>query len=59
MRLHQLVEFYLSSSSETKIEDIRNCAKRLSVIGPVVLDEIYLLLQDVHRARQNLPDGHT
>jgi hypothetical protein len=50
----------ISSSNQTKIEDIRNCAKQLWIIGPVVLDEIYLLLQDIHRARQNLPDtGHT
>ena len=44
----------ISSSNETKIEDIRNCAKQLGIIGPVVLDEIHLLWQDVHWARQNL-----
>jgi len=44
----------ISSSNETKIEEIRNCAKQLGIVGPVVLDEIHLLLQDVQRARQNL-----
>ncbi len=44
----------ISSSNETKIEEIRNCAKQLGIVGPVVLDEIHLLWQDVHRARQNL-----
>ena len=44
----------ISSSNETKIEEIRNCAKQLEIIGPVVLDEIHLLWQDVQRARQNL-----
>ena len=50
----------ITTSDETEIEDIRGCANQLLTIEPVVLDEIYLLLQDVQRARQNLPDtGHT
>ena len=46
----------VSSSNEMENENIRVCAKHLWIHGPIVLDEIYMLLQDIHEARQNLPN---
>jgi hypothetical protein len=43
----------VSLSDETENEYIRGCTKHLWVHGPAVLDDIYMLLEDVHQARQN------
>ena len=46
----------VSSSGKVENEDIRVCARHLWIHGPIVLDAIYMLLQDLHEARQNLPN---
>lgn len=42
---------------KTATKEIRDCARLLWVVGPELLDEISLLLQDVRRARQTLSDS--